>query len=171
VNTNERIVRIVVGVSGSRNSVAALRWAALEARQHAAEIWAVHAWSAPMEMLAPYAPLRGVPSRDQQREASGALLTAAIKYAIGSEGSGIVVRPTLVEGPAIPVLLRYAAGADLLVLGRRLQTSQVDDIALSAVARVCLLNSRCPTVLIAGADVVDGAEIPLSCAWHLCPAQ
>ena len=171
MSTDERIVRIVVGVSGSPNSAAALRWAAKEARLHAAEIWAVHAWSEPMEMLAPYAPRRGVPSHEQQREASGALLNAAIKYALGSKGAGVVVRPTLVEGPLIPVLLRYAACADLLVLGRRLRPSHADGIALSAVARACLGNTRCPTVLVTGTDVVGDAEISSSAGWHLCVGQ
>jgi nucleotide-binding universal stress UspA family protein len=97
VSTDERIV---VGVSDSANSAATLRWAAEEARLRGAEIRAVHTWSSPMEALAPYAPLRGVPSRDQQRQASSALLTAAINHAFGSgsDRSGVGVRPILVEG-------------------------------------------------------------------------
>jgi nucleotide-binding universal stress UspA family protein len=171
VTTDERVVRIVVGVSGSPSSTAALCWAASEARLYTAEIWAVHAWSAPMEMLAPYAPRRGVPAREQQREASGALLTAAIRYAFGPDGCGVVVRPTLVEGLPIPVLLRYAANAHLLVLGRRLRPNQVDGIALGAVARVCMSSTRCPTVLIPGADVVADAETSPSPGWCLCVGQ
>lgn len=169
--TDERIVRIVVGVSGSPSSTAALRWAASEARLHTAEIWAVHAWSAPMETFAPYAPRHGVPTREQQREVSSALLTAAIRYASGSDGCGVIVRPTLVEGRPIPVLLRYSANAHLLVLGRRLRPYQVDGIALGAVARVCMANARCPTVLIPGADVVADAKASPYPGRRLCVGQ
>jgi nucleotide-binding universal stress UspA family protein len=157
VGTHERIV---IGVSGSANSAAALRWAAVEARLHAAEIWAVHAWSSPMEMLASYAPLRGVPSRDQQRQASSALLTAAISHAFGSgsEESRVDVRSVLVEGHPEGVLLRYAVGACLLVLGRRLRPGHLDDAAVGVVARTCIAHARCPVVVVAAEEMADDAE-------------
>jgi nucleotide-binding universal stress UspA family protein len=166
VGTDGGIVRIVVGVSGSPNSLAALSWAAREARLRAAEICVLHAWSSSMDKLAPYAPRRGVPSRDQEREASSTLLSAAIRYAVGSGVAGVIVRPALVEGSAIPTLLRYAASADLLVLGRKRRPGQPDSIALGAVARACILNSRCPVVFIAGADVVADANLCVG-QWSL----
>lgn len=152
--------RIVVGVSGSANSMAALRWAITEARLRAAEIWAVHAWSSLMETLPSYVSRRGVLSHDQQREASDALLAAAVRHALGSESDrpAVRVRPILVEGRAIPVLLRYAADAHLLVLGRRLRVDDFDGVALSMVARTCIANARCPAVAVAAAEVVDDAE-------------
>ncbi len=165
MSTDGGIVRILVGVSGSPNSLAALSWAASEARLHAAEICALHVWSSSMEKLAPYASQRGVPSREQEREASSTLLSAAIRYAVESKVAGVVVRPILAEGPPIPVLLRYAASADLLVLGRRRRSSQADSIAVGAVARACILNSRCPIVFIAEANVVVGH------GSHLCVGQ
>lgn len=148
---------IVVGVNCSAHSVAALRWAVAEARLRGTEVWAVHAWSSPMEMLAPYAPRRGVPSREQRRQASHALLTAVITCVCGSEDSAVGVRPILVEGHPIPVLLRYATGAHLLVLGRRLRSRDVDGGALGAVARTCIAYARCPTVIV-GAEVTDYAK-------------
>lgn len=162
--------RIVVGVSGSANSVATLRWAAEEAHLRGAEIWAVHAWSSPMEMLAPYAPVRGVPSRDQQRQASGALLTAAISHAFGSgsERSEVGVRPILVEGHPVAVLLQYATSAHLLVLGRGLRSRHPDGIALGVVARACIANAQCPAVVVVGAGAVDDAETSSSSEWRLC---
>lgn len=152
--------RIVVGVSGSANSAAALRWAVAEARPRTAEIWAVHTWSSQMEMLAPYVPMRGVPSHDQQRQASSALLDAAISHAFepGADGSEASVRPILVEGHPAAVLLRYAAGARLLVLGRRLRPRHPGGVALGAVARTCVAHAPCPTVLIAAAGVADDVE-------------
>lgn len=137
--------------------MAALRWAVTEARLRGTEVWAVHAWSSPMEMLAPYAPRRGVPSREARRQASGALLTAVIQCACGSGGSAVVVRPILVEGHPIPVLLRYAADAHLLVLGRKLRSRNGDGSALGAVARTCIAYARCPTVIIS-AEASDCAK-------------
>jgi len=165
--------RIVVGVSGSANSTAALRWAAVEARLRTADIWAVHAWSSPMEMLASYAPLRGVPTHDQQQQASSALLTAAINYAFGpgSERSGVGVRPILFEGHPVTVLLRYAVGARLLVLGRRLRSGPLDGITLGVVARTCIAHARCPAVVVAAAETADDAENSSSPEWHLCVGQ
>lgn len=165
--------RIVVGVSGSVNSAAALRWAAAEAHLRGAEVWAVHAWTSPMEMVVPYAPLRGVPSSDHQRQASAALLTAAISHALGcrSDEHGIGVRPILVEGHPVAVLLRYAAGADLLVLGRRRRPEHLDSIALGAVARTCVAKARCPTVVVAAEEIVDDTETSSPSEWHLCVGQ
>jgi hypothetical protein len=138
--------------------MAALRWAVTEARLHGTEVWAVHAWSSPMKMLAPYAPRRGVPSREACRQASGALLTAVIRSVCGSEGSAVGVRPILVEGHPIPVLLRYAAGAHLLVLGRRLRSRNADGSTLGVVVRTCLAYARCPTVIIGATEVVGYAK-------------
>lgn len=152
-------VRIVVGVSGSPSSMAALRWAVTEAHLHAAEIWAVHIWSAPTETFAPYALLRGVPSREQQKEASSALLAAAIRHALGSSECDVIVRPSLVEGSPITVLLGYAAHTHLLVLGRRVPTHRASSMTPGAVARACIASSRCPTVLVPEDHVVADATI------------
>jgi nucleotide-binding universal stress UspA family protein len=171
VTTDGRIVRIVVGVSGSSNSTAALRWAVSEARLRAAEVWAVHAWSSRTEMLAPYAPRHGLPSRDEQRELSSALLTSAIRRALESKGSGGVVRPVLVEGVPARVLLGYAASADLLVLGRRVGPNPLDGIALGAVARSCISNSLCSIVFIPAVNVGADTDTLSSTGWHLCVRQ
>lgn len=168
VSTDEHIV---VGVSDSANSAAALRWAAAEARlRGAAEIWAVHAWSSRWETLAPYAPLRGVPSPDQQQQESRALLTAAIGHALGSGStrSGVSVRPVLVEGHPVSVLLRHAAGARLLVLGRRLRPGHLDGSTLGVVPRICIAHAQCPVVVVAATEIADDAETSATSQWHLC---
>jgi hypothetical protein len=158
VSTDKHIVRIVVGVSGVSNSTATLRWAGQEAQLHCAQIWAVYAWSSPMEMLVPYAPRRGVPSLDQQQEASSALLTFAIEYALGSNESWVVAWPPLVGCAPIPALFRYAAGAHIFVLGRELRSGHLDGVALGVVAGACISHVRCSTALFAGTEVVVNAE-------------
>ncbi|MGH3985060.1 MAG: universal stress protein [Pseudonocardiaceae bacterium] len=159
-----------MGVSGSANSAAALRWAAAEARLRTAEIWAVHTWSSPMEMLAPYVSMRGVPSYDQQRQVSRALLAAAISHAFGpgSDGCEAGVRSILVEGHPAAVLLRYAAGARLLVLDRRLRPRHPGGVVLGVVARTCIAHAPCPTALIAASEVADDVEASSSSQEHIC---
>jgi nucleotide-binding universal stress UspA family protein len=78
------------------------------------------------------------------------------------------VRPILVEGHPVPVLLQYAADAHLLVLGRRLRPAHLEGVALGGVARACIANARCPAVVVAAAEVVDNVESSSSCEWHLC---
>jgi nucleotide-binding universal stress UspA family protein len=153
--------RIVVGVSGSVNSLAALRWATTEAHLRAAEIWAVHAWSSPLDTMAIYASRRGMLSHEQQREAANKLLAAALCNAWETELDRPVIRgrPILVKGYAIPVLLRYAADADLLVLGRSLRRQEFDgSFLLGMVARTCIANSRCPVVAVAATEMITGAK-------------
>jgi nucleotide-binding universal stress UspA family protein len=165
VSTDERIV---VGVSGS----AALRWLprrrASAARRSGQSTPGRRRW-----IVAPYAPQRGVPSSDHQRQASAALLTAAISHAFGSRSDehGIGVRPILLTGQPVAVSLRYAAGADLLVLGRRRRPEHLDGIALGAVARTCVAKARCPTVVVAAEEIVDDTETSSPSEWHLCRAM
>jgi nucleotide-binding universal stress UspA family protein len=151
--------RIVVGVSGSVNSLAALRWATTEARLRAAEIWAVHAWSSPLDTMAVYASRREMLPHEKQQELASKLLTAAVRDAWETELNRPVIRgrPILVKGYAIPVLLRYAADADLLVLGRGLRREEFDSF-LGMVVRNCIAKSRCPVVSVTATEMVSGAK-------------
>lgn len=155
------VERIVVGVSGSVNSMAALRWATIEARLRAAEIWAVHAWTSPLDTMAVYASRRERLSHEEQQKAARELLAAAVRNTWEGELDRPVIRgqPILVKGYAIPVLLRYAADAHLLVLGRSLRHEDFDgSIFLGAVARTCIARSRCPVVAVTATEVVSGVK-------------
>jgi nucleotide-binding universal stress UspA family protein len=138
--------RIVVGVDGSRASLAALAWAASEAQLRQAELLAVHAWDDTECGLAPYAAHGGRPSPEQERAEAAAQLAASVRAVLASAPTA-ALRTELAEGRAERVLLDRAAGAELLVLG---STSQVGPFPAAAgpVHRACLRGAPCPVVIV-----------------------
>lgn len=142
--------RIVVGVTGSAPSLAALRWAADEARRHGARLHAVQVWDRSRRQLAPYARRRGRPTAQQERETAHARLLAAVRTAFGSA----VPADTSIEladGLTARVLLDRAADADLLVLGAADMVPHTG-LAAGPVQRACLRHARCPVVIVSAAN-------------------
>src|SRR5437588_2089078 len=108
--------RIVVGVDGSAESVAALRWACREASLRAAEVLAVLALEAACHQVASYA----VPAPRTSAGSWGAARDA-LRRSVSEAAAlfpDIKVRTEIAEGLAARVLLDRAADADMLVLGR-----------------------------------------------------
>jgi nucleotide-binding universal stress UspA family protein len=107
--------RILVGIDGSEPAIAALRWAAAEAARHRAELEVVVAyhWRVP-----------GVSFRSDEEvqrvanETAGDLAAAASGLA-QEVAPDLTVRSTALLGDPVPVLMRAAQEADLLVLGHR----------------------------------------------------
>ena len=159
--------RIVVGVDGSAESVAALRWACRQASLSAAEVHAVLALEAACHRVASYA----VPAPRQVSGSWGAareVLRRSVSEAV-SLFPGVCVRTEITEGLAARVLLDHAAHADMLVLGR---TSHGPDLYRGAgpVIRACLRAAPCPVVIISSADAPprDRADhVPTSRQRHL----
>ena len=111
--------RIVVGVDGSAESVAALRWACREASLRAAEVLAVLALESACHQVASYA----VPAPRQSAGSWGSardVLRRSVSEALDLF-PGVSVRTEIAEGLAARVLLDQAADADMLVLGRNSQ--------------------------------------------------
>ncbi len=149
--------RIVVGVNGSSPSLAALRWAAGEARMRRVGLHVVHVWDRTRRQLAPYATLGGRLTPDQDRTAARTRLAVAVRTAFGLvTPAGITTE--LAEGLVARVLLDRAAGADLLVIGATSSPPQPGPAA-GPVARACLGHARCPVVIVSatdrGADTTD----------------
>jgi nucleotide-binding universal stress UspA family protein len=151
--------RIVVGVDGSAESAAALRWACREARLRGAEVHAVHAWEEPCHSMASYAvPVQGQ-AHCEHAEGDFSLLWEAV-LPDGLHGiPGVVVRTEVAAGLAARVLLERCADADMLVLGT---AGDCPGPARSAgpVIRACLRRSPCPVV------VISAAQDPLARAGH-----
>jgi len=141
--------RIVVGVYGSAESVAALRWACREASLRTAGVLAVMALESACHQVASYA----VPAPRQSGGSWGGardVLRRSVSEAL-SMFPGVSVRTEIAEGLAARVLLDQAADADMLVLGRN---SHGPDPyrAAGPVIRVCLRAAKCPVVIIGVAD-------------------
>jgi len=149
--TDSGVRRIVVGVDGSAESVAALRWACREASLRAAEVLAMLALEFACHQVASYA----VPAPRQMGGSSGAerdVLRRSVSEAL-SLFPGVRVRTEIAEGLAARILLDQAADADMLVLGR--SSSSPDPYrAAGPVIRVCLRAAHCPVVIVGAADAV-----------------
>lgn len=166
---------VVVGVSGSRASAAALRWAAAEARRRHARLRVVRTWDP--EFDAPYAPAGQRPAPGEQRESAGASLTSQLRATFGRQTPAWVTAE-LARGVAERVLVDRSAGADLLVLGSAAPPSPTAR-AVGPVVRACLSRSQCPVVVCAAdqpairpaAPVSGHLRYPRQPRTHPVPAQ
>ena len=164
MTTDPGVRRIVVGVDGSAESVAALRWACREASLRAVEVHAVLALESACHQVASYA----VPTPRGASRSWGAardVLRRSVSE-VASLYPGVTVRTDITEGLAARVLLDHAREADMLVLGR---TSHGPDPYRGAgpVIRVCLRTAPCPVVIIGSAAMVapDPGDHILP-SWH-----
>jgi len=154
--------RIVVGVDGSAESVAALRWACREASLRAAEVHAVLALESACHQVASYA----VPA-PRQSNGSWGVAREVLRQSVTEAASthpGVSVRTEITEGLAARVLIDHAHEADMLVLGR---TAHGRDPYRGAgpVIRACLRAAPCPVVVIGPAATSEpdpGGHIPES---------
>jgi nucleotide-binding universal stress UspA family protein len=147
------VQRIVVGVDGSTESAAALRWACREASIRGAEVHAVHVREAKCHSLASYAAAAAPDAEDDIEEMWRSVLHEG--------GSAAPIRTEVVEGLAPRVLLDRCAGADMLVLGT---ASDMPGSSRSAgpVIRACLRRAPCPVVVISAAqDQIPRQEPPV----------
>jgi nucleotide-binding universal stress UspA family protein len=138
--------RIVVGVDGSVESVAALRWACREASLRGAEVYAVHVREEQCHSLPSYA----VPAPSTADDVS-IDIDDFVRSVQADHAPGVQVRVEEVDGLAARVLLDRCAGADMLVLG---SSGDVPGAVRSAgpVIRACLRRAPCPVVVISAAQ-------------------
>jgi nucleotide-binding universal stress UspA family protein len=133
--------QIVVGVDGSVESHAALRWAALEARLRDTAVFAVHvlsvAWDLPDTEIT-------APSSAVERKAS-ALLDDALAR-IGDIGARIERR--LLIGDPTQRLLEEARHAQLVVLGSHGHSLLGKMKKLGSVSSHVARQAPCPVVIV-----------------------
>ena len=147
--------RIVVGVKRSAASLAALRWAAAEARLRHATLHVVHAWE-PAVRRASYAILGDSPAGGQERLRARDNLAEIMLAAFGTDlPAGMTAEIT--EGMAERVLADRSRDADLLVLGAAADAGTTGRPA-GPVIRACMRSARCPLVIITAAA---GAQRPV----------
>jgi nucleotide-binding universal stress UspA family protein len=121
--------RIVVGANGSPGSVVAVRWAAAEARLRDAELRVVVAF--------------------HRRPTGPAETTSLVHDAVvqaRTVAPGIDVRGVALPGYAVPVLLRAAEHAALLVVGE----NGGGGLSLGAVGSQVATQARCSVVVVRG---------------------
>ncbi|MET3804062.1 nucleotide-binding universal stress UspA family protein [Nakamurella sp. UYEF19] len=141
---------IVVGIDGSTNSLAALRWALREGAAVGAPVEVLHCWTAqtlPDLVLAP---------AHELKIASICMLHNEVEAAVAEMPDPPTVTEISLSGDPAGRLVGRSAHARLLVLGVR-QTTVMRDLAHGAIGTVCRKQARSPVV------TVDRAG---SVSWH-----
>ncbi|MFI6333767.1 universal stress protein [Streptomyces sp. NPDC050535] len=138
--------RVVVGVSGSLASLAALRAAAHTARESGRTLVAVLAWEPPEgEVLHARNPDSAWAAACESE--ARARLDRAFDQAFGGTPSGVTVRRRLIRDRPDRALCALAPDpADLLVLGARAATRI--GMRRAAVRRRVLGHARCPVLTV-----------------------
>ncbi len=140
--------KIVVGVDGSPSSRAALRWAVRQAVLTDGMVDAITAWHVP---VTPYgytwAPI-SVDEADNLEEDARKALDAAISEEVDlADRHRVTAR--LINGHPAEVLLKAAAGADLLVVGSRGHGAFAEAL-LGSVGQYCVHHAHCPVLIMRG---------------------
>jgi len=151
--------RVVVAVDGSDASERALAWAATEAELRAATLHVVHAWHLPATALSG-SPVTSELGADVQRSAER-IVDETMTKVFGTTGSHAFVRREVIEGQAIPVILRASEGADLLVLGTR-GHGRVSGLFLGSVSQYATVHARCPVVVVHGTITPPNEPEPIA---------
>jgi nucleotide-binding universal stress UspA family protein len=149
--------RIAVGFDGSAGARAALRWA-LRSAGDGTTVEAIGAWALPVMAVSPWAPAIDFDEERLQASFEEQLRAAVDEVRAEVDGADEVALRIVVgvEGPAI---VDAAAGARLLVVGRR-GHGGFAGLLLGSVADHCLHHSAVPLALVPpDAPATDGAVV------------
>lgn len=138
---------VVAGIDGSDHSLAALRWAAAEARRRSAPLWVVHAFDL---VRAEFFALEEPAFVAAERRAAEKILDTAVRQARELAGH-VEVRPVLEAGTPPVVLLRQSALADLVVLGSR-GRGDFTSLLLGSTSLQVAMHAHCSVVVVRAAD-------------------
>lgn len=136
--------RIVVGVDGSPESRRALRWAAQEAKLHAAHLSVIHAYTVPHLGLVEQELATDLLVRIE-REAQDLVENEVDE--LDDTRSGLEVSCAAAEGTPAQILLDAAEEADLLVVGSR-GRGGFRALLLGSVSAQCAHHATCPVVIV-----------------------
>lgn len=138
--------RIVVGVDGSQNSLAALRFAIEEGALRGAAVEAVLAWHRP---YTGDAWTMAIPIDIVGMEASYRAELDAIVDRVDADALGEPVEKVLLEASPAQALLDRSADADLLIVGSRGHGGFVG-LLLGSVGNQVAAHATCPVVIVPG---------------------
>lgn len=153
-DTRKNPARIVVGVDGSAESKAALRWAARLAPTLGCTITALTAWQFPVLAgmnpavmnvgMAPYFPEMWHPEQDARE-----LLDTTVQEVFGDERPpGLTL--SVVHGQPASALLEASEEATMLIVGSR-GHGGFTGMLLGSVSSACAEHAACPVLVVHGA--------------------
>ncbi len=135
--------RVVVGLDDSPPARAALVAAVAEARDRGARVEAVLAYEEPNYWSDLYAVMLPPPGQTRSQATEHAETIVAETLGDGRDAVDV----TVAAGPADDVLVRHAAGAELLVVGSR-SRSPLPGMVLGSVALHCVVHAPCPVMVV-----------------------
>ncbi|MFG2845017.1 universal stress protein [Kitasatospora sp. NPDC048296] len=140
--------RIVVGVSGSLGSLAALHRAVAEARRADVEVLAVLCWTPPGDELG-YRRSVCPPVLNAGRDAAVARLRQALDEAFAGRHAGARLRCQAVRGDTAHTLVRSAdRPGDVLVLGAGRERGRLSRLIRPSVTAYCVRHATCPVLTV-----------------------
>ncbi|HUA95612.1 MAG TPA: universal stress protein [Acidimicrobiales bacterium] len=135
---------IVVGVDGSKASLAALGWAVHQAELTGAAVEVVACWQWPSSTgWSPPVPDDYRPDLVAETALSEIVDTAR------RQNPSVAFRPKVMEGPPARALVEASADADLLVVGSR-GHGEFAGMLLGSVSEHCVTNAHCPVLVYRG---------------------
>ncbi|MFJ2191110.1 universal stress protein [Kitasatospora sp. NPDC087861] len=144
----DREGRIVVGVSGSLGSIAALHHAVAEARRTDVEVLAVLCWTSAGEELG-YRRTPCPAAITAGRDAAVARLRQALDEAFAGRYAGARLRCQAVRGDTGHSLVRCADHADdLLILGAGSSRGRLSRALRPSVTAYCVRHAACPVLAV-----------------------
>ena len=141
---------VVVGVDGSAESVAALRWAARYATATGARVRALLAWHYPGAAGGPPEGVTPEPIRGQTEAEMHQTLDAAIAKAYEGQETAGVEKSTAYGHPA-QALIEASREADLLVVGKQ-GHGAFTGMLVGSVSIHCVSGAFCPVVVVRGGN-------------------
>jgi nucleotide-binding universal stress UspA family protein len=142
---------IVVGVDGSEDSKAALRWAVEEARLRGMRLRVVHAWFAYPAIA------DGIPIVAEDWTALGEsarmFVERFVEEVVGVP-EGVELEVAAVHGTSANVLVDASREADLLVVGSR-GHGGFSGLLLGSVSQQCVHHAACPVVVVRNVTVTS----------------
>jgi nucleotide-binding universal stress UspA family protein len=138
---------VIVGVDGSANSIAALKWAARYAKSTDCIVHAVYVWSYPITAIAPAPIGGGAAPPELMADAASEALTGILADADLPDDIHVV--HVVREGSTSKVLLEYAkdSHAEILVVGAR-GHGGFTGLLLGSVANAVINHAPCPVAVI-----------------------
>lgn len=130
---------IVVGIDGSVQGAAALRWASDQARATGAPLRVVHAWQMP--------PLPSADLWNAAHADARALATRWVRDVMTDSSPAVPWSLDIVQGAPGPTLVDQSRTAGLLVLGTR-QHNPLQRVVAGSVSHHCLGHAVPPVVAV-----------------------
>lgn len=134
--------RIVVGIDGSVQSVAAFDWALRQAQLTGSAVEVIAAWEWPAAAGAGM-----VMPTDFDPESDARVVVDKLLASEHVARQAVVTASKIVSGPAGSALVDASRGADLLVIGSR-GHGELVGLLLGSVSEHCVSHAFCPVVVI-----------------------